>query len=236
VTSEPRIGKEFYDSSNYFEEGVDHLIETASRFQRYRVQKVLAIYDPAPADQVVDLGCGWGTFGFELADRVGEVVGIDFSEKSIEICNRRLEADPRDNLRFACADGGETGLEGAAYDVVIAADLFEHLYPDDSERVSKEAFRLLKPGGRFSTWTPHRGHLLETLKNRNILLARDVSHVDYKSMERMRALLVNQGFEIERAYYAESHLPGLNVAERLLQGFVPFLRRRIAVLGRKPGG
>jgi ubiquinone/menaquinone biosynthesis C-methylase UbiE len=199
------------------------------------VQKVLAIHDPAPADQVVDLGCGWGTFGFELADRVGEVVGIDFSEKSIEICNRRLEADPRDNLRFACADGGETGLEGGAYDVVIAADLFEHLYPDDSERVSKEAFRLLKPGGRFSTWTPHRGHVLETLKNRNILLARDVSHVDYKSMERMRALLTNQGFEIESAYYAESHLPGLKIAERLLQGLVPFLRRRIAVLGRKPG-
>jgi hypothetical protein len=78
--------------------------------------------------------------------------------------------------------------------------------------------------------------VLEALKNRNIILERDVSHVDYKSMERMKALLTNQGFEIERAYYAESHLPGLKVAERLLQGFVPFLRRRIAVLGRKPGG
>ena len=236
MTSEPRIGKEFYDSSNYFEAGTDHLIDAESRFQRYRVQKVLSIHDPTSADQVVDLGCGWGTFGFELADRVAGVVGVDFSEKSIEICNRRLDSDPRDNLRFVCADGGDTGLHGAAYDVVIAADLFEHLYPDDSEGVAEEAFRLLKPGGRFSTWTPHRGHFLEALKNRNILLERDVSHVDYKSMERMRALLSHQGFEIERAYYAESHLPVLNLVERLLQGFVPFLRRRIAVLGRKPGG
>jgi cyclopropane fatty-acyl-phospholipid synthase-like methyltransferase len=236
VTSEPRIGKEFYDSSDYFEEGTVHLIDTESRFQRYRINKVLSIHEPKPSDRVVDLGCGWGTFGFELADRVEEIIGIDFSEKSMEICKRRLEADPRDRLRFVCADGGDTGLEGAAYDVVIAADFFEHLYPDDSERVAKEAYRLLTPGGRFSTWTPHRGHFLEALKNRDIVLKRDVSHVDYKSMERMRALLVNQGFEIERAYYAESHLPGLNVAERLLQGFVPFLRRRIAVLGRKPGG
>jgi hypothetical protein len=49
-------------------------------------------------------------------------------------------------------------------------------------------------------------------------------------------LLTDKGFEIERAYYAESHLPLLSLAERALQGFVPFLRRRIAVLGRKPGG
>ena len=146
MTTEPRIGKEFYDSGDYFEEGTDHLVDTESRFQRYRVRKVLSIHDPRPTDRVVDLGCGWGTFGFELADRVGQIVGIDFSAKSIEICNRRLESDPRENLRFICADGGETGLEGAAYDVVIAADLFEHLYPDDSERVSKEAYRLLRPG------------------------------------------------------------------------------------------
>ena len=234
MTSEPRIGKEFYDSSDYFEKGADHLIDTESRFQRYRVDKVLSIHNPTPTDRVVDLGCGWGTFGFELADRVGEIVGVDFSEKSIEICNRRLESDAHDKLRFVCADAGDTGLEGSHFDLVIAADLFEHLYPDDSERVSKEAHRLLKPGGCFSTWTPHRGHCLETLKNRDIVLKRDVSHVDYKSMERMRALLTKQGFVIERAYYAESHLPGLNVAERLLQGLVPFLRRRIAVLGRKP--
>jgi ubiquinone/menaquinone biosynthesis C-methylase UbiE len=236
VNAEPRIGKEFYDSSDYFEGDADHLFDVDSRFQRYRIQKVVAIHGPGATDRVVDLGCGWGTFGFALAGRVAEVIGVDFSEKSVEICNRRLESDPHDNLRFVCADGGDTGLEGGGFDVVLAADLFEHLYPDDSERVSKEAFRLLKPGGRFSTWTPHRGHVLEALKDRDILLKRDVSHVDYKSMERMKRLLTDEGFEIERAYYAESHLPLLSLAERVLQGFVPFLRRRIAVLGRKPGG
>ena len=232
--AEERIGKEFYDTSDYFEADSAHLTDLESPFQQYRVSKVLGIHDPRPGDRVVDMGCGWGTFGFVLADRVGEVVGIDFSEKSIEICDRRLAANPRENLRFLCADAGETGLEGGAWDVVIAADLFEHVYPDDSARIAKEAFRLLKPGGRFSTWTPHRGHVLEALKNRDILLKRDISHVDYKSMARMRALLTDAGFEIERAYYAESHVPGLKVAEKLLQGFVPFMRRRIAVLGRKP--
>lgn len=234
--SDGTIGKEFYDSSDYFEGGTEHLQDMDSAFQRYRVRKVLEIHEPGPGDRVVDLGCGWGTFGFVLADRVGQVVGVDFSEKSIELCNQRLAGDPKPNLRFVCADAGDTGLESGSFDVVLSADLFEHLYPDDSVRVVNEAYRLLVPGGRFSVWTPHRGHFLEHLKNNDILLKRDISHVDYKSLPRMRRMLEDAGFEIERAYYAESHLPGLRTVERALQGLVPLLRRRVALLGRKPGG
>lgn len=229
-----RIGQAFYDASGYFEGEADHLLDHDSPFQRHRVRKVLELWTPGPEDRVVDLGCGWGTFDFALADRVGEMVGVDFSERSIEICHRRLEEDPRENVRFLRADAGDTGLEAGVWDVILAADLFEHLYPDDSERVACEAFRLLRPGGRFVTWTPHRGHILEVLKNRDIILKRDVTHVDYKSMADMKRLLGGAGFEIERAYYAESHLPVLRTLERLTQRFVPLLRRRIAVLGRKP--
>ena len=184
---------------------------------------------------MVDLGCGWGTFEWVLGERVGEIVGVDFSKRSIDLCNERLASDPRENVRFVQADAGATGLTSGTWDLVICADLFEHLYPEDSARVAAEAFRLLKPGGRFSVWTPHRGHILEVLKNNRILLKPDPSHVDYKSMERMKELLVGAGFEIERAYFAPSHVPGLRVAERLFAGVTPLLRRRIAVLGRKPG-
>lgn len=233
--TEPRIGKEYYDSSAYFDDP-DHLTDYDSPFQRYRIAKVLELYRPGAGERVVDVGCGWGTFSFALADLAAEVVGVDFSEKSVRLCDRRLGEEPRPNLRFVCADGGDTGLEEGAWDLILAADLFEHLYPEDSVRVVEEAFRLLRPGGRFSVWTPHRGHILEILKNHDILLKRDVSHVDYKSMARMTGMMRDAGFEIERAYYAESHVPGLRVAERLFQGFVPFLRRRVAVLGRRPRG
>jgi len=230
-----RIGKEYYDSTDYFEgRKTGHLTDVDSRFQRYRVEMVLGIYDPGPEERVVDLGCGWGTFAFALADRTAEVLGVDFSEKSIDICAQRLRDEPHDNVSFKCVDAGATGLEGAAYDLVIAADLFEHLYPDDAQRVAREAFRLLKSGGRFSTWTPNRGHILEVLKNNHIFLKPDPTHVDYKSLGCMKSLLTDAGFEVERAYYAESHLPGLRHLERLLQHAVPILRRRIAVLGRKP--
>jgi 2-polyprenyl-3-methyl-5-hydroxy-6-metoxy-1,4-benzoquinol methylase len=231
--TERKVDREYYDSSGYFQEGTAHLTDSESPFQRYRIAKVRDIYDPGPDERVVDLGCGWGTFGFALAPRVAEVVGVDFSQRSIELCEDRLRRQPTPNLRFLCADAAATGLEGGHWDVVIAADLFEHLYPDDSAAVVREAYRLLKPGGRLAIWTPHRGHFLEILKNRNIVLKADPTHVDYKSMERLRAMLEDAGFQVERAYYAESHLPVLSSVERALQGWVPPLRRRIAMLAKK---
>lgn len=234
MSDDRRIDQAWYDSSTYFDGDTEHLVDLESRFQRYRIDNVLAIAEPAHDDRVVDFGCGWGTFEWVLGDRVAEIVGIDFSARSIELCNERLAGNPNPKVSFLQADAGDTGLEADSVDLVICADLFEHLYPDDSARVALEAFRILKPGGRFSVWTPHRGHILEVLKNNSILLKPDPSHVDYKSMDVLQSLLRGAGFDIERAYYAASHLPGLSTVERLSQWLVPLLRRRIAVLGRKP--
>ena len=232
--SDDRIGREFYDGSAYFDEDTEHLRDLESPFQRYRVDKVLQLYEPGKEERVLDLGCGWGTFCWALAHRVKEMVGLDFSQKSVDLCELRLSQSPGlDNVSFLCADARNTGLEARSFHLIIAADLMEHLYPDDSEAVIGEAFRLLKKGGRLSIWTPHRGHILEILKARNLILKRDVSHVDYKSMDRLKDMLNQEGFLVEKAYYAESHLPGLGSIERALLGRVPMMRRRIGVLARK---
>jgi SAM-dependent methyltransferase len=229
------IDQRYYDRSLYFEAHTAHLTNPNSRFQRYRVSKVLEIYDPSPTESVVDLGCGWGTFSFALAPRVARVVGVDFSEKSISLCERRLAEQPHANLSFVCADAARTGLEAGAWDLVIAADLFEHLYPRNSARVVREASRLLRPGGHFAVWTPHAGHFLERMRRRHFLLEPDPTHVDYKSLARLRSMVEVAGFDVEKAYYAESHLPLLKNIERALLGSVPLLRRRIAMLARKRG-
>ncbi len=232
--SEDRIGREFYDRTDYFEEGTEHLRDLENPFQRYRVDKVLQIYEPGREECVLDLGCGWGTFCWALAHRVREMVGLDFSQRSIDLCESRLADSGLKNVTFVCADARDTGLEPDSFHLIIAADLMEHLYPDDSRAVIAEAHRLLKRAGRLAVWTPHRGHVLEILKARDLILKRDVSHVDYKSMERLKDMLTEEGFLVEKAYYAESHLPGLRSVERALLSRIPMLRRRIAVLARNP--
>lgn len=231
--SPERIGREYYDEGGYFDEGTGHLTDPGSPFQRYRVRKVLEIYEPDEEDRVLDLGCGWGTFSFALAPRVEEVVGLDFSEKAVELCRSRRRELGVENVRFVRADAADTGLEPESFDVVIAADLLEHLYPEDTRAVLSECARVVRRGGRLVVWTPHRGHFLEILKSRGILLRPDPSHVDYKSIEGLREMLEEAGFMLEKAYYAESHLPVLRTLERTFLAFVPVLRRRIAILARK---
>ena len=232
-SAQGRIGRSYYDESTYFE-AASHLHDFGSRFQRYRVRKVLDLCALRPTDRILDLGCGWGTISFALGPRVREVVGLDFAERAVAGCNARVDEFGLDNVFFRVGDARASGLASGSFDVVVAADLFEHLYPDDSEAVAAEAFRLLRPGGRIAVWTPCRSHILEVLRNNDIILKRDISHVDYKSMPRMREILERAGFEIARSYFAESHLPGLSLAERLGQRWVPLLRRRIAVLATKP--
>ncbi len=225
-----KIDQEFYDHSSYYDRKLSTFANRKSKFQQYRIRKVLEIYTPKRTEKVLDLGCGWGTFSFTLAPRTKQVVGLDFSRKSIAICKKLLKQTGYKNVRFVCGDAQKTGLQSATFDVVIAADLFEHLYPDQTERVLKECHRLLKKGGKLVIWTPHRGHVLEILKNHDILLARDVSHVDYKSMGRLLTRLKRHGFRILKYYYAESHVPILSIIEKALLGVIPLLRRRIAIL------
>lgn len=231
--SDSRIGSDYYDRSDYFEDASVHLQNLDSPFQRYRMRKVLEIHQPGKEARVLDLGTGWGTFLVVLAPRVREIVGLDFSQKAVTTSATRVRRLGLRNVHLVRSDATRTGLRDASFDVVLAADLLEHLYPDQTEATLDECHRVLKPGGRLVVWTPHRGHLLERLRARTFLLRRDPSHVDYKSLDRIRRLVLEREFSIEKAYYTESHVPVLRSLERSLMWWVPWLRRRIAVLARK---
>jgi ubiquinone/menaquinone biosynthesis C-methylase UbiE len=225
-------GARYYDQSGYFDSGGAHLRDPESAFHRYRVRKVLELAGPVAGRRAVDLGCGWGTISFALAREAQEVVGVDFAKTAIDLCRERLREGAAENLRFLQADAADTGLSAGAWDLVVAADLVEHLTPEDTRAVYREAHRLLRPGGRFVLWTPDPGHFLERLRRLGILKA-DPTHIDYKTMERAVREVEEAGFAIVTARPAESHLPVLRWFERAGMGALPLLRRRVTLVGER---
>ena len=224
--------KALYEQTDYYYE-LDKMLDLSSSFQRYRIRKVMEMYLPSESDTVLDLGCGWGSFTLALAPHVKSITGIDYSSKAIAMCEGRSRAEGHGNVHLICAEADKTGLPSEQFDAIICADLVEHLYPVVFSRTVEECHRLLKPGGRLVIWTPHRGHLFEILKNHNILLKAEPTHVDYKTMKGICSELEDASFFIRKAYYVESHIPILSVIEHTLMGRVPILRRRIAVLAEK---
>ena len=228
-----RIDQDYYETSGYFEDGGKHLTDSGSRFQRYRAREVIRLCGPLSGVRAVDLGCGWGTVSFALARQAGRVVGVDFAEASLRFCASRHDRRSHSNLAFVRADARRTGLQSGAWDLVVAADLVEHLYPPDTIDVYRECLRLLRPGGRLVIWTPSPTHFLERLRRRGVLRP-DPTHVDCKALPRVRSELEACGFRVTEARHVASHLPGLRTLEWIGQRWIPFLRRRVAVVGVRP--
>ena len=228
------IDRCYYDTSGYFSQGGDHLRDPSSHFHLYRTRDVLNLCGDPAGVRAVDLGCGWGTISFALARYAEFVVGIDFANESLRVCTSRRDPRENSNLVFLQADARQTGLRTGTWDLVVAADLVEHLYPDDTEVVYREAWRLLRPGGRFVVWTPSPTHIIELLRRLRILRY-DPTHVDYKTLGRVRADLEKIGFRIVQGKHVPSHLPGFRAVERIGQRWIPWLRRRVAVAAEKHG-
>lgn len=228
-----KINKEYYDT--YFtDKQYSKFKDLNSFFQKYRISKVKQIYTPNKKERVLDLGCGWGTFCFAFAPLCKEITGVDYNQKGIDLCNKLLEKWKFNNVKFVCADAQNTGLESESYDVIICADLFEHLYPDTFENVMDECNRLLKKGGKFVIFTPYKGHIFEILKNNNLIIKPIEGHVDYKSFDCLLNSLHKRNLLIKKSEYGESHIPIFNIFEKLCLGFLPILRRRIQILAEKP--
>lgn len=92
-----------------------------------RFNLTLAECDNIEGKNVLDVGCGSGRLSIELAKMGAYVVGLDFSEKMINLANlfaRKYELERRCN--FICADFMKYPFE-EKFDVSIALGFFDYI-------------------------------------------------------------------------------------------------------------
>jgi len=97
----------------------------------------------------LDLGCGGGHVTRAIAARVGpagQVLGLDFDGREIELATATTDRDTFGNISFAELDAYELNVE-ALYDLVYARFLMSHL--SKPAIVLRKIFKALKPGGIF---------------------------------------------------------------------------------------
>jgi SAM-dependent methyltransferase len=95
---------------------------------------------------LVDLACGRGGYGLEVAARTGaSLIGVDISVEAIRQAARSAESLGH-NARFVVADIAATGLPTASVDGAMCIDAV-HIV-SDPPAVFVELRRVLRPGGR----------------------------------------------------------------------------------------
>jgi ubiquinone/menaquinone biosynthesis C-methylase UbiE len=99
---------------------------------------------------VVDFGCGYGTFVLSAARMVrGTVHALDIEPEMIETTARKAKEEGLDNVKAVLRDFMNEGT-GLADGSVDYAMIFNILHAEHPEVLLKEALRILTTGGRLS--------------------------------------------------------------------------------------
>jgi arsenite methyltransferase len=104
-----------------------------------------------PGEVVLDLGSGGGIDVLLSARRVGPegfAYGLDMTDEMLDLAEKNKQEAGVENVRFLKGYIEEVPLPDNSVDVVVSNCVIN--LSADKRRVLAEAFRVLKPGGRFA--------------------------------------------------------------------------------------
>lgn len=127
--------------------------EVVQHTGRWSAAQVQAALDIGPGDQVLELGCGIGRIGRELAPNCRHWTGVDISENMIHHAGERLAH--LENVSFHRLERSNLEmLEDNSIDKAYSIAVFCHMDKEDLYLYMQELNRVVRPGGIIfvETW------------------------------------------------------------------------------------
>ena len=134
-------------------------VMTAGLHHEWR-RRAADLAEVSPGGRALDVATGTGDLAFELAARVGpagEVVGIDFAEKMLELARAKTAEHPRIRVRFESGNALALAYPDDVFDAATVG--FGARNFSDLRRGLSEMARVVRPGGRvviLEITTPRR--------------------------------------------------------------------------------
>ncbi|HEY0951723.1 SAM-dependent methyltransferase [Nocardioides sp.] len=156
--------------------------------------EIIEALDITADSQVVDLGSGLGGPARTLAELTGcSITGIDLTPEFCEVATA-LSAwtGLADRTRFRVGDATDTGLPDAAADAALTVHVGMNIA--DKHALYAEAFRLLRPGGRFVVYDVLQGEGGDV--HYPVPWAADASTSFLATPQDMRTLLAAAGLDV----------------------------------------
>ncbi len=151
-------------SDHWFEPIAEHLGSAYLRYSftkgtRQEVDFLVDVLELAPGDRVLDVGCGPGRHALELARRGITVLGLDISQRFVDLATEAATREGLSGASFVRADArylDSTDVlpgDGDAFDAAIclcqgAFGLMRS--PGEDRRVLAGIARWVRPGGRLA--------------------------------------------------------------------------------------
>lgn len=118
------------------------------------IAEVVAELRLAPGRSLVDLACGRGGYGLEIAARTGaRLTGVDFSAEAVRQAGEQARQQGA-AAEFRVGDLAATGLDPGSVDAVLCVDAIQ--FAPEAGAAYREIARILAPGGRavLTCWEP----------------------------------------------------------------------------------
>jgi len=171
---------------------------------QYTADQVVAALDLQATDRVLELGCGVGRIGSELAKRVGHWHGVDISQKMIDVTSDRMQGFSN----FSADVLERTRLDPVAdesLDKAYSVAVFIHMDKEDLFLYLQDLYRALKPGGRiyFDTWNiahpvgfKRFDYEVNRFRDQAPVARKDVARNQFSCPQEIEIYLQQAGFEV----------------------------------------